>query len=44
MKNLSYADSYLYVCHLFKELSKDKDTRDCRDTSFEEEELKRRYK
>lgn len=44
MKSLSYADCYLYVCRLFKELSKDKDTHDCRDASFEDEELKCKYK
>lgn len=43
MKSFSYADCYLYVC-LFKELSNNKDIRDCRDVSLEDKELKCKYK
>lgn len=39
-----FSDCYLYMCFLFKELSKDKDTHDCSDASFEDQELKCKYK
>lgn len=44
MKSLSDAHYCMYVCPLFTELSKDKDTHDCRDDLLEDRELKCKYK